>query len=98
MENFLLTQKDEFGINNENIDDNNTILDELKEEDRKIENEKNNYSDFEDKLYEIKFDIILENPYQNPGEIKAECFSLRYERHDNLIAAGKKIDYLILKK
>jgi len=88
MENLLLTQKDEFGINKENLE-SSTILDELKEEDRKLEKEKNNYSDFEDKLYDITFNSILENPYKTKDDFKAECFTLRYEKWDNLIAAGK---------
>ena len=86
MENFGKKQENDF-FNSKEKEDDNSILNELKEEDRKLEREKNNYRDFEDILYDIKFKTILDCPYKFV-ESKVECFTLRFEKLDNMLAAG----------
>ena len=87
--NITKINKDEYGINPDTSDEN-MILGELKEEDIKLEREKSNIKAFEESFYDIKFKTMLESPILiNSYEEKNECFTVRFDKFDNQIAAGK---------
>jgi COMPASS component SWD3 len=72
-----------------NEDNSNLLLTELKAEDMELEREENNIQNFENSIFDIRFNKILDNPYPTTSnEDKVECFSLQFEKFDTLLAAG----------
>jgi hypothetical protein len=79
----------------DNNSNDNMILTELQEEDRKVENELKSLKEFDDANYDIKLKQLIDCPIPINTNIeeKIECFVVRFEKYDNLLAAGiKKIN------
>ena len=75
----------------ENDINDNMILKELQEEDRKVENEIKGLKEFDNTNYDIKLKQLIDCPIPINTKIeeKIECFVVRFEKYDNLLAAGK---------
>ena len=74
----------------ENAINDNMILTELQEEDRKVENEIKSLKEFDNNNYDIKLKQLIDCPIPINTKIeeKTECFVVRFEKYDNLLAAG----------
>ena len=87
---------------NEQMSKENTILTNLKQEDNKIEFEKNKYIQlsnifskiipsfiqYDDRTYNSEFIDIFKFPITIPGENTPECFSVRFDKNDGYVAGG----------
>lgn len=85
------TKQNKIQINDHTHDSgkDNLLLTELKAEDLELEREETYIQNFENSVFDIRFNKVLDNPYPTTSnEDKVECFSLQFEKFDTLIAAG----------
>ncbi len=81
-----------------NPDTDNMILEDLKKEDMLLDAEINSIKHFPDSTYNFSFNKLLKFPDSVrrviPSYLQNECFSLRFEKLDGMIAAGYSNGYI----